>query len=91
MDFVARAKLSQQCLGLGVKKKIFQQYSTEYGRIAITELETVIDNKSKLEYCQYQFLEYANIKFGTKDKPLIVILIANETPDRYKKQLQKFS
>jgi hypothetical protein len=50
-----------KCLGLGVKKKIFQQYSTEYGRIdfahelndgriAITELETVINNKSKLEY-----------------------------------------
>lgn len=91
-----------KCLGLGVKKKIFQQYSTEYGRIdfahelndgriAITELETVIDNKSKLEYCQYQCLEYANIQFGTKDKPLIVILIANETPDKYKKQLINFS
>jgi hypothetical protein len=91
-----------KCLGLGVKKKIFQQYSTEYGRIdfahelkdgriAITELETIIDNKSKLEYCQYQCLEYANIQFGTQDKPLIVILIANETPDKYKKQLQIFS
>ncbi|GHV10134.1 hypothetical protein FACS1894162_2780 [Bacteroidia bacterium] len=91
-----------ECLGLGVKKKIFQQYSTEYGRIdfahelndgriAITELETVIDNKSKLEYCQYQCLEYANIQFGTKDKPLIVILIANETPDKYKQKLIDFS
>ncbi|MDR1896938.1 MAG: hypothetical protein LBR10_09140 [Prevotellaceae bacterium] len=91
-----------KCLGLGVKKKIFQQYSTEYGRIdfahelsdgriAITELETVIDNQSKLAYCQYQCLEYAHIQFGTKDKPLIVILIANETPDKYKKQLIHFS
>jgi hypothetical protein len=91
-----------QCLGLGVKKKIFQQYSTEYGRIdfahelndgriAITELETVIDNKSKLEYCQYQCLEYSNIQFGTTEKPLIVILIANETPDKYKRQLYNFS
>jgi hypothetical protein len=91
-----------KCLGLGVKKKIFQQYSTEYGRIdfahelndgriAITELETIIDNKFKLEYCQYQCLEYANIKFGTKEKPLIVILIAKETPDKYKKQLIDFS
>jgi len=90
------------CLGLGVKKKIFQQYSTEYGRIdfahelndgriAITELETVIDNKSKLEYCQYQCLEYANIQFGTKEKPLIVMLITNETPDKYKKKLINFS
>ncbi|MDR2127163.1 MAG: hypothetical protein LBP63_10075 [Prevotellaceae bacterium] len=95
-------KYLNKCLGLGVKKKIFQQYSTEYGRIdfahelndgriAITELETVIDNKSKLEYCQYQCLEYANIQFGTKEKPLIVILIANETPEKYKKQLMNFS
>jgi hypothetical protein len=91
-----------KCLGLGVKKKIFQQYSTEYGRIdfahelndgriAITELETVIDNKSKLEYCQYQCLEYANIQFGKFHKPLIVILIANETPEKYKNQLITFS
>jgi hypothetical protein len=91
-----------KCLGLGVKKKIFQQYSTEYGRIdfahelndgriAITELETVVDNKSKLEYCKYQCLEYANIQFGKMEKPLIVILIANETPDKYKKQLINFS
>jgi len=91
-----------KCLGLSVKKKIFQQYSTEYGRIdfahelndgriAITELETVIDNKSKLEYCKYQCLEYANIQFDTKEKPLIIILIANETPDKYKQQLISFS
>jgi len=91
-----------KCLGLGIKKKIFQQYSTEYGRIdfahelndgriAITELETIIDNKSKLEYCKYQCLEYANIQFGTKEKPLIVVLIANETPDKYKQQLIHFS
>ena len=91
-----------KCLGLAVKKKIFQQYSTEYGRIdfahelmdgriAITELETIIDNKSKLEYCQYQCLEYANIQFGRQEKPLIVILIAKETPDKYKKQLIDFS
>jgi len=56
-----------ECIGLGLKKKVFQQYSTKYGRIdfahelndgriAITELETIIDSKSKLEYCQYQCL-----------------------------------
>ncbi|MGI8495327.1 MAG: hypothetical protein ACR2L1_08455, partial [Pyrinomonadaceae bacterium] len=76
-----------ECLGLDVKKKILQQYSTEYGRIdfahelndgriAITELETIIDNKSKLEYCQFQCLEYSNIRLYSKAKPLIVILIA---------------
>jgi hypothetical protein len=51
----------------------------------------VIDNQSKLEYCKYQCCEYANIQFGTPEKPLIVILIANETPDKYKKQLINFS
>jgi len=91
-----------KCLGLDVKKKIFQQYSTEYGRIdfahelkdgriAITELETVIDNKSKLEYCQYQCLEYANIRFDTKEKPVVVILVADETPSEYKNKLISFS
>jgi len=91
-----------KCLGLDVKKKIFQQYSTEYGRIdfahelkdgriAVTELETIIDNKSKLEYCQYQCLEYANIKFNTVDKPVVVILVADETPTEYKNKLISFS
>lgn len=91
-----------ECLGLNVKKKIFQQYSTEFGRIdfahelkdgriAITELETVIDNKSKLEYCQFQCLEYSNIQLRTEEKPLIVILIAEETPAKYQNQLQSFS
>lgn len=91
-----------KCLGLDIKKKIFQQYSTEFGRIdfahelndgsiAITELETVIDNKSKLEYCQFQCLEYSNIKFHAKAKPLIVILIAEETPAKYQKELKLFT
>jgi hypothetical protein len=89
------------CLGLNVKKKIFQQYSTEYGRIdfahelkdggiAITELETVIDNKAKLEYCQFQTLEYSKITFQEKKKPIIVVLIADETPNKFQKQLRTF-
>lgn len=89
------------CLGLNVKKKILQQYSTEYGRIdfahelndggiAITELETVIDNKAKLEYCQFQTLEYSKIIFQEKKKPIIVVLIAEETPDKFQKQLKTF-
>jgi hypothetical protein len=91
-----------ECIGLGLKKKVFQQYSTKYGRIdfahelndgriAITELETIIDSKSKLEYCQYQCLEYANIKFENTKSTIIVILIAEETPIKYKKELINFS
>ncbi len=59
----------EKCLNLPLKRKLFQQYSTEYGRIdfahelkdgsvAITELETSIESKSKLEYCQTHTLEY---------------------------------
>lgn len=91
-----------ECIGLGLKKKVLQQYSTKYGRIdfahelndgriAITELETIIDSKSKLEYCQYQCLEYANIKFENTKSTIIVILIAEETPIKYKKELINFS
>lgn len=91
----------KQCLGLDVKRKLFQQYSTEYGRIdfaheladgkvAITELETVIDNKAKSEYCQFQTLEYSKIIFKENKKPIIVVLIADETPDKFKKQLKAF-
>lgn len=91
-----------KCLGLNIRKKLFQQYSTEFGRIdfahelndgsiAITELETVIDNKAKLEYCQFQTLEYAKISFTSKQQPQIIILIADETPDKFKTQLKAFS
>ncbi|PIX00411.1 MAG: hypothetical protein COZ80_00265 [Ignavibacteria bacterium CG_4_8_14_3_um_filter_37_9] len=91
-----------KCLGLNIKKKIFQQYSTEFGRIdfahelidgsiAITELETVVDNKAKLLYCQFQTLEYSKISFASKQQPQIIILIADETPERFKKELKTFS
>lgn len=92
----------EKCLNLPLKRKLFQQYSTEYGRIdfahelkdgsvAITELETSIDNKSKLEYCQTQTLEYQNIKFQNAPHPIIVILAAQETPVRFQKALIEFT
>jgi hypothetical protein len=91
-----------KCLGLNVKKKILQQFSTDYGRIdfahelndgsiAITELETVVDNRAKLEYCQLQTLEYSKIAFASKKQPQVIILIAEETPERFQKQLKTFS
>lgn len=92
----------KQCLGLNLKRKILEQYSTEYGRIdfahelydgqiVITELETIIDNKSKMQYCQSQTIEYSNITFAYKEKPLIAVLIANETPLRYQQYMRDFS
>jgi hypothetical protein len=91
-----------KCLDLDIKRKLFQQYSTDYGRIdfahelkdgsvAITELETSIDNKAKLEYCQFQTLEYQHIRFQNSPKPLIIILAADETPVRFKKELIQFT
>jgi hypothetical protein len=91
-----------KCLNLDIKRKLFQQYSTDFGRIdfahelkdgsvAITELETSIDNKAKLEYCQFQTLEYQNIRFQNAPKPLIIILAAEETPSRFQKELTQFT
>lgn len=92
----------RKCLGLNIKRKLFQQYSTEYGRIdfahelydgsiAITELETSIDNNSKLEYCQFQTLEYQKISFPVCPKPLVAILAADSTPHKYKERLDTFT
>lgn len=92
----------KKCLDLPIKRKLFQQYSTEYGRIdfaheltdgsiAITELETVVDNRAKLEYCQFQTLEYQKIKFQSAIKTKIVVLIADQTPQKFKNQLVTFS
>lgn len=92
----------KKCLNLNIKRKLFQQYSTEYGRIdfahelsdgniAITELETIIDNNAKLEYCQLQTMEYQKISFQSDKRMQIIILIADETPEKFKKQLKEFS
>ena len=91
-----------KCIGLKIKRKLFQQYSTEYGRIdfaheltdgniIITELETVIDNNAKLEYCQTQTIDYQKIKFQSDKQPKIIILIADETPSQFKRILNDFS
>ncbi len=92
----------KQCLGLDIKRKILEQYSTEYGRIdfahelydgqiVITELETIVDNKAKMQYCQNQTLEYSNITFENKIKPIIAILIAQESPIKYQQHMRDFS
>jgi hypothetical protein len=92
----------QKCLGLDLKRKLFQQYSTEHGRIdfahelaegkvAITELETIVDSRAKLQYCQNQTLEYQKIKFQFDEKPLVVILAAVETPSVFQDELKAFA
>ncbi len=92
----------QSCLGVGLKRKLFQQYSTEYGRIdfaheisgnkiLITELETVIDSQAKLEYCQRQTLAYQKIKFQAGKQTSVAILAAEESSNKFKQLLDKFS
>ncbi|MDL1895273.1 hypothetical protein FBQ82_03310 [Anaerolineae bacterium CFX7] len=91
----------KRCLGFHLKRKLFQQYSTEYGRIdfaheidggeiAITELETIIDSRAKLDYCQEQTLEYKKIRFIGGNKPLVIVLAATETPQTFKQPLEQF-
>lgn len=91
----------KNCLGYDLKRKLFQQYSTQYGRIdfahelvggsiAITELETVIDTRAKLDYCQGQTLEYKKIRFVSGNQPLVIILAAEETPGTFKQALGQF-
>lgn len=90
-----------KCLNVPIKRKLFQQYSTDYGRIdfaheledssiLITELETIINSKSKLDYCQLQTLEYQHIKFNNSLTSKIAILVAEETPLKYQKELSSF-
>jgi len=92
----------QSCLGVGLKRKLFQQYSTDFGRIdfaheisdgeiLITELETVIDSHAKLEYCKKQTLEYQKIEFQTGIQTLVAILAAEETSNKFKRLLEQFS
>jgi hypothetical protein len=89
-------------LGLDIRRKLFQQYSTEYGRIdfahelsdkriLITELETIIDARAKLDYCQQQTLDYQKIRFSTPEVPLVAILAADQTPPRYQRELHEFT
>lgn len=92
----------KQCLGLNLRRKLFQQYSTDFGRIdfaheigdgqvAITELETVIDSRAKLNYCLNQTTEYQKIRFHQGETPLVIILVADETPQAFKKALAEFA
>jgi len=92
----------QKCISLPLERKICQQYTTEYGRVdfahkikndgfLVTELETKIDNKSKLMYCIEQVKQYQNIRFNNSDEHQVAILFAKQTNDSYKKNLQEFS
>lgn len=82
LDFLSKS------LDFPIAKKKGQEVTSEFGRIdfiledykkkeLIVELETLLNNKSKLEQCFTQVLNYKNIKFS--DDTDYCILYASET------------
>jgi hypothetical protein len=88
-----------QSLNFDIAKIIGQEITTDFGRIdfvlsnsqnkhLIVELETELDNKTKLDYCFNQTLNYKNVKFS--DLTDYCILYAEETNSAYKKKVENF-
>lgn len=86
-------------LDFSISLKKGQEITTDFGRIdfilenkyksqLIVELETVLDSKSKREYCFNQVLKYKNVSFS--DKTDYCILYANETTSVAKGIINKF-
>jgi len=93
LDFLGRS------LNFNIASKIGQEITTDFGRIdfvvedfgknqLIVELETILDTKSKLEYCFGQVMNYRNIKFS--DRTAYCILYASETPFRNRRLVNSF-
>lgn len=92
----------QSCISsIQLEKKICQQFTTEYGRIdfahkikndgfLITELETKIDSNAKLNYCLEQVKAYKNVRFNSSDQHSVAILYAEQTNNKFKKEIQNF-
>ena len=96
--------LNNQCylsklLDFSIAKTIGQEINTQYGRIdfilsnpngehLIVELETILDNKNKLDYCFNQTLNYKNVKFS--EQTTYCILYEDETIWKSKKLIEQF-
>ena len=88
-------------VGFEIKRKVVEEYNTEEGRLdfvleseknlIVVELETSIDNKSKLDFCLNQVKRYMNIKFKTTKEINFIILFDDGTPQKYKESLENFS
>ena len=88
-----------ESLNFGIASKKGQEITTDYGRIdfivedyqknqLIVELETILNNKNKLEYCFNQVLNYKNVSFS--DKTEYCILYACETNKKSKEMIDGF-
>ncbi len=62
--------------------------SNSQNRHLIVELETELNNKTKLDYCFNQSLNYKNVKFS--DLTDYCILYAEETNSINKRKIEKF-
>jgi hypothetical protein len=93
LDFLSKS------LDFPIAIKKGQEITTNFGRIdfilenyqksqLIVELETLLDTKSKREYCFNQVLNYKNVSFS--DKTTYCILYANETTQRAKSIINDF-
>jgi len=91
----------QSCIPIHLEKKVCQQFTTEYGRIdfahrikndgfLITELETQIDSIAKLNYCIDQAKAYQSIRFNSIDDHAVAILYAEQTKDKFKREIKNF-
>ncbi len=78
---------------------IGQEISTDFGRIdfvvknnsdksLVVELETILDTKSKRDYCFNQTLNYKNVQFTSNTE--YCILYAEETAQKHKEVIRKF-
>lgn len=86
-------------LNYEISSKVGQEITTDFGRIdfivenfernkLVVELETIIGNKSKLNYCFNQVMNYKNIKF--LDITKFCILYATETNNIFKRKIIDF-
>jgi len=87
-------------LNFNIAKKVGQEVTTDFGRIdfileddnqqqLIVELETILDSKSKQDYCFEQTRRYKNVSFSNNNTKYC-ILYANETSQKAKNEIIKF-
>jgi len=88
-----------EMLHFDISKIIGQEITTDFGRIdfilvnnqnrhLIVELETTLNNKSKLDYCFNQTINYKNVRFSESTD--YCILYAEETITKNKSIIEKF-
>ncbi len=76
-------------LDFPIALKIGQEITTEFGRIdfvledskmnqLIVELETVLNNKSKLDYCFNQMLNYKNFRYSVRGLNIVFFLLQRQ-------------